>query len=181
MLVYQDGIQTIIRFAGIYGAEVGVGQSQQIAAFAMVQLLGVPFAFIFGGLGATMGTKRAIFLALSVYAVAATLGYFMTNAVHFFILAALVATVQGGAQALSRSLFARLIPPAKTSEYFGFYAVVERFATVLGPLVFTLSGMLTGSSRSAVLGMIAFFVVGGWLLSRVDIEEGERAARAGVR
>jgi UMF1 family MFS transporter len=88
MLVYQDGIQTIIRFAGIYGAEVGVGQSQQIAAFAMVQLLGVPFAFIFGGLGAKMGTKRAIFLALGVYAVAATLGYFMTNAVHFFILAA---------------------------------------------------------------------------------------------
>ena len=72
MLVYQDGIQTIIRFAGIYGAEVGVGQSQQIAAFAMVQFLGVPFAFIFGGLGAKMGTKRAIFLALAVYAVAAT-------------------------------------------------------------------------------------------------------------
>jgi MFS transporter, UMF1 family len=178
MLVYQDGIQTIIRFAGIYGAEVGVGQSQQIAAFAMVQLLGVPFAFVFGSLGAKMGTKRAIFLALGVYAVAATLGYFMQNATHFFVLAALVATVQGGAQALSRSLFSRLIPPAKTSEYFGFYAVVERFATVLGPLVFTLSGALTGSSRSAVLGMIAFFVVGGWLLSRVDLEEGERVARA---
>lgn len=179
MLVYQDGIQTIIRFAGIYGAEVGVGQSQQIAAFAMVQFVGVPFAFMFGSLGARIGTKRAIFLALGVYAVAATLGYFMTNATHFFILAALVATVQGGAQALSRSLFARLIPPAKTSEYLGFYAVVERFATVLGPLVFTLSGMLTGSSRSAVLGMIVFFVAGGWLLSLVDVEEGERVARAG--
>ena len=125
-----------------------------------------------------MGTKRAIFLALAVYAVAATLGYFMQNATHFFLLAGLVATVQGGAQALSRSLFSRLIPPAKTSEYFGFYAVVERFATILGPLVFTLSGALTGSSRSAVLGMIAFFVAGGWLLSRVDVEAGERAARA---
>jgi UMF1 family MFS transporter len=179
MLVYQDGIQTIIRFAGIYGAEVGVGQSAQIAAFAMVQLLGVPFAFVFGSLGARLGTKRAIFLALSVYTVAAVLGYFMQNATHFFLLAGLVATVQGGAQALSRSLFSRLIPPAKTSEYFGFYAVVERFATILGPLVFTLSGALTGSSRSAVLGMIAFFAVGGWLLSRVDVAEGERAARAG--
>jgi MFS transporter, UMF1 family len=178
MLVYQDGIQTIIRFAGIYGAEVGVGQSQQIAAFAMVQLLGVPFAFVFGSLGTRLGTKRAIFLALAIYTVAATLGYFMQNATHFFLLAGLVATVQGGAQALSRSLFSRLIPPAKTSEYFGFYAVVERFATILGPLVFTLSGALTGSSRSAVLGMIVFFVAGGWLLSRVDVEEGERAARA---
>ena len=141
MLVYQDGIQTIIRFAGIYGAEVGVGQSAQIAAFAMVQLLGVPFAFVFGALGTRLGTKRAIFLALSVYTVAAVLGYFMQNATHFFLLAGLVATVQGGAQALSRSLFSRLIPPAKTSEYFGFYAVVERFATILGPLVFTLSGV----------------------------------------
>jgi UMF1 family MFS transporter len=180
MLVYQDGIQTIIRFAGIYGAEVGVGQSSQIAAFAMVQLLGVPFAFIFGSLGSRLGTKRAIFLALMVYTVAAVLGFFMQNATHFFLLAGLVATVQGGAQALSRSLFSRLIPPAKTSEYFGFYAVVERFATILGPLVFTLSGALTGSSRSAVLGMIAFFVTGGWLLSRVDVEAGERAARAEV-
>ena len=179
MLVYQDGIQTIIRFAGIYGAEVGVGQTQQIAAFAMVQMLGVPFSFLFGSLGARMGTKRAVFLALTVYSLAATLGYFMQNATHFFILAALVATVQGGAQALSRSLFSRVIPPAKTSEYFGFYAVVERFATILGPLVFTLSGVLTGSSRAAVLGMIAFFVVGGYLLSRVDVEEGERVARAG--
>jgi UMF1 family MFS transporter len=174
MLVYQDGIQTIIRFAGIYGAEVGVGQSEQIAAFAMVQLLGVPFAFLFGALGGRLGTRRAIFLALAVYTVAAILGYFMQNATHFFLLAGLVATVQGGAQALSRSLFSRLIPPAKTSEYFGFYAVVERFATILGPLVFTVSGALTGSSRSAVLGMIAFFVAGGWLLSRVDVAEGER-------
>ncbi|MEZ5292790.1 MAG: MFS transporter [Vicinamibacterales bacterium] len=178
MLVYQDGIQTIIRFAGIYGAEVGVGQSEQIAAFAMVQLVGVPFSFLFGSLGARMGTKRAIFLALGVYALAAALGYFMRNATDFFILAAMVGTVQGGAQALSRSLFARLIPPSKTSEYFGFYAVVERFATVLGPLLFTLSGALTGSTRSAVLGMIVFFVAGGWLLSRVDVAEGEAAARA---
>lgn len=180
MLVYQDGIQTIIRFAGIYAEEVGVKQSQQIAAFAMVQILGVPFSFVFGALGARIGTRRGIFVALAVYAVAATAGYFMQNATHFFILAGLVGTVQGGAQALSRSLFARLIPPAKTSEYFGFYAVVERFATVLGPLLFTLSGALTGSSRSAILGMIAFFAVGGWLLSRVDVEAGERAARGEI-
>ncbi|MGD9902843.1 MAG: MFS transporter [Vicinamibacterales bacterium] len=179
MLVYQDGIQTIIRFAGIYGAEVGVGQSAQIAAFAMVQLVGVPFAFLFGSLGPRLGTRRAILVALAVYTVAAVLGYFMQNATHFFLIAGLVATVQGGAQALSRSLFARLIPPAKTSEYFGFYAVVERFATILGPLVFTLSGAVTGSARSAVLGMIVFFVAGAWLLMRVDVEAGERAARAG--
>jgi UMF1 family MFS transporter len=177
MLVYQDGIQTIIRLAGVYGAEIGIGQTEQITAFAMVQFLGIPFAFLFGRLGTRMGTKQAIGLSLVVYAGASVLGYFMTTATHFFILAALVATVQGGSQALSRSLFARMVPQAKVSEYFGFYAVVERFATVLGPLVFTLSIALTGSSRSAVLAIVLFFAAGGALLSRVDVAAGERAAR----
>lgn len=178
MLVYQDGIQTIIRLAGVYGAEIGIGQTEQIAAFALVQFLGVPFAFVFGSLGARIGTKTAIFISLAVYAAASVLGFFMTTAVHFFILAALVATVQGGSQALSRSLFARLIPASKVSEYFGFYAVVERFATVLGPLVFTISIALTGSSRSAVLAIVLFFIAGAALLSRVDVEAGERAVAA---
>jgi MFS transporter, UMF1 family len=179
MLVYQDGIQTIIRMAAVYATELGIGQTPQIAAFAMVQFIGVPFSFLFGALGARIGTKRAIFLALAVYAFACVLGYFMTTATHFFVLAALIGMVQGGSQALSRSLFSRLIPPAKASEYFGFYAVVERFATILGPAVFTVSVIVTGSSRNAVLLVILFFVAGAWLLSRVDVEEGERAAREG--
>jgi UMF1 family MFS transporter len=178
MLLYQDGIQTIIRLAGVYGAEIGIDQTAQIAAFVMVQFLGIPFSFLFGWLGGRIGTKRAIFLAITVYAVATILGYFMTTVVHFFVLAALVATVQGGAQALSRALFARMIPANKTSEFFGFFAVAERFATVLGPLVFTVSIALTGSSRSAVLGILLFFVAGAALLSLVDEEEGVRAARA---
>jgi UMF1 family MFS transporter len=177
MLLYQDGIQTIIRMAAVYGAEIGIAQTAQIAAFVMVQFLGIPFAFIFGSLGARIGTKRAIFIAIGVYALATILGYFMTTVTHFFILAALVATVQGGAQALSRALFSRLIPPDRTTEFFGFYAVAERFATVLGPLVFTLSVALTGSSRSAVLVILLFFVAGAWVLSLVDEEEGMRAAR----
>jgi UMF1 family MFS transporter len=178
MLLYQDGIQTIIRMAAVYGAEVGIDQTAQIAAFVMVQFLGIPFAFLFGSLGARIGTKRAIFIAIAVYAVATILGYFMTTVTHFFVLAALVATVQGGAQALSRALFARMIPANKTSEFFGFFAVAERFATVLGPLVFTVSVAITGSSRSAVLAILLFFVAGAWLLSLVDEEEGVRAARA---
>jgi UMF1 family MFS transporter len=177
MLLYQDGIQTIIRMAAVYGAEIGIAQTAQIAAFVMVQFLGIPFAFIFGSLGARIGTKRAIFIAIGVYALATILGYFMTTVTHFFILAALIATVQGGAQALSRALFSRLIPADRTSEFFGFFAVAERFATVLGPLVFTLSVALTGSSRSAVLVILLFFIAGAWMLSLVDEEEGMRAAR----
>ena len=178
MLLYQDGIQTIIRMASVYGAEIGIDQNSQIAAFVMVQFLGIPFSFLFGSLGARIGTKRALFIALAVYTLATILGYFMTTVTHFFILAGLVATVQGGAQALSRALFSRLIPARKSSEFFGFFAVAERFATVLGPLVFTVSVALTGSSRTAVLFIVLFFFAGAALLSMVDEKAGELAARA---
>ena len=177
MLLYQDGIQTIIRMASVYGAEIGIDQNSQIAAFVMVQFLGIPFSFLFGSLGARIGTKRALFIALGVYTLATILGFFMTTVTHFFILAGLVATVQGGAQALSRALFSRLIPARKSSEFFGFFAVAERFATVLGPLVFTVSVALTGSSRTAVLFIVMFFFAGAALLSMVDEKAGERAAR----
>lgn len=179
MLLYQDGIQTIIRMAAVYGAEIGIAQTSQIAAFVMVQFVGIPCSFAFGALGARIGTKRAIFIAISVYAAATVFGYFMTSATHFFILAGLIATVQGGAQALSRSLFSRMVPADRTSEFFGFFAIAERFATVLGPAVFTLSVALTGSSRSAVLAILLFFVAGAWLLSLVDEEAGMRAAQQG--
>jgi MFS transporter, UMF1 family len=112
-----------------------------------------------------------------VYTLATIIGYFMTTVTQFFMLAAMIATVQGGAQALSRALFARLIPVNKASEFFGFFAVAERFATVLGPLVFTLSVIITGSSRLAVLFIIFFFAAGAALLAFVDEEEGMRAAR----
>jgi UMF1 family MFS transporter len=178
MLLYQDGIQTIIRMASVYGAEIGIDQNAQIAAFVMVQFLGIPFSFLFGSLGSRIGTKRALFIALAVYTMTSILGYFLTTVVQFFILAGLVATVQGGAQALSRAMFSRLIPVSKSSEFFGFYAVAERFATVLGPLVFWLSVSITGSSRFAVLFIIVFFAAGAVLLSLVDEKAGEAAARA---
>jgi UMF1 family MFS transporter len=180
MLLYQDGIQTIIRMASVYGAEIGIDQNAQIAAFVMVQFLGIPFSFIFGALGAKIGTKRALFIALAVYTLATIIGFFMTTVTQFFMLAAMIATVQGGAQALSRALFSRLIPVNKSSEFFGFYAVAERFATVLGPLVFTVSVLMTGSSRFAVLFIITFFAAGAVLLALVDEEEGMRAARYGT-
>jgi UMF1 family MFS transporter len=168
MLLYQDGIQTIIRLAGVFGAEAGIPIASQIAAFVMVQFIGIPFAFLFGSLGARIGTKRAIFIALAVYSLATILGYSMRTTRDFFVLAGLIGTVQGGAQALSRALFARLIPLDKTSEFFGFFAVAERFATVLGPAVVTVSIALTGSARTAILGILGFFIAGALVLSLVD-------------
>jgi UMF1 family MFS transporter len=102
----------------------------------------------------------------------------MTTVVHFFLLAFMIGTVQGGAQALSRALFSRLIPRDRTSEFFGFFAVAERFATVFGPAIFTISVMLTGNSKSAILAILGLFVAGAWVLSLVDEAEGVRAANA---
>ncbi len=179
MLLYQDGIQTVIRMSSVYGAEVGIEQTSQIAAFVMVQFVGIPCAFLFGALGSRIGSKTCIFIAIGVYILAAGLAYFMTSVTHFFILAFLVALVMGGSQALSRAMFARLIPQDRSSEFFGFYAVSERFATVFGPALFTISVLVTGSSRSAILAIVGLFIAGGFVLSLVDEKEGMRAAARG--
>jgi MFS transporter, UMF1 family len=177
-LLYNDGIQTIIRMSSIYGAEIGIDQNAQIAAFVMVQFVGVPCSFAFGAVAARIGAKTAIFFALAVYVSISVLGYFMSAAWHFFVLAFLVGLVQGGSQALSRSLFARMTPPAKSSEYFSFFAVFEKFAGIFGPLVFGASVMLFQSSRAAILSVIVFFVTGAIVLAFVDVEAGEAAARS---
>ena len=176
-LIYNDGIGTIIRMASLYGAQLGIAESHLIGALLLVQFVGVPFAFVFGWLAGKIGAKQAIFLALAVYAGISVLGYFMKTAVHFYALAILVGTVQGGSQALSRSLFASMIPRERSSEFFGFFAVTERTAGILGPATFALAIALTGSSRGAILSVIAFFIIGAAILSRVDIAAGQRAVR----
>jgi UMF1 family MFS transporter len=176
-LIYNDGIQTIIRMSSIYGAEIGIDRNAQIAAFVLVQFVGVPCAFLFGAMAGRIGAKTALFGALAVYTGISMLGYFMTTEWQFFVLAFLVGTVQGGSQALSRSLFARMIPKDKSSEYFGFFAVFEKFAGIAGPAVFAASITLFQSSRAAVLSVIVFFVVGALVLTRVDVAAGQAQAQ----
>jgi UMF1 family MFS transporter len=176
-MVYNDGIQTIIKMAAAYGAEMGIDQGALIGAILIVQFVGVPFAFGFGMLAGRIGAKRAIFLGLLVYAGISILGYFMRTAAHFFLLAILVGMVQGGTQALSRSLFASMVPPHKSGEFFGFYSVFEKFANIFGPLLFSIVITATGSARSGILSVIVFFIVGAWLLSLVNVQEGQRVAR----
>ena len=175
-LIYNDGIGTIIRMAGPYGQEIGLPQIALITAFVMVQFVGIPFAFAFGWLAGRIGAKTSIFIALLVYVVISIVGYYMTSAWQFFLLSFLVATVQGGSQALSRSLFASMIPPSKSSEFFGFFGVFEKFAGIVGPALFAITVRATGSSRNAILSVIAFFVIGALLLWKVDVEEGKRVA-----
>lgn len=177
-LVYNDGIQTIIRFATIYGSEIGIGRDALIGAILLVQFVGVPFAFLFGRLAGRLGVKESILVGLGVYAGISVLGYRMETAEHFYALAVLVAMVQGGTQALSKSLFASMIPSHKSAEFFGFFGVVEKFAGIVGPALFTVAVTLTGSSRNAILAVGLLFVAGALLLLPVDVEEGREVARA---
>lgn len=180
-LVYNDGIQTIIRMATAYGVEIGIEQQSLIIAILIVQFVGFPFAFVFGALAGRIGAKRAIFIGLLAYTLISIVGYFMQSARDFYVLAFLVGMVQGGTQALSRSLFASMIPAHKSGEFFGFYSVFEKFASIGGPLLFAATIQLTGSSRNAILGVIAFFIVGAWILSRVNVAEGQRLAQEAER
>ncbi|MFU8803054.1 MAG: MFS transporter [Bradymonadaceae bacterium] len=177
-LIYNDGIGTIIRMAAIYGAEKGIDPGVLIGSILLVQFVGVPFTFLFGSLAGRIGPKAAIFVGLVVYTGISVLGYFLETALHFVILAFLVGMVQGGTQALSRSLFASMIPRHKSGEFFGFFAVFEKFAGIFGPGIFALMIVLTGSSATAILSIISFFVVGGTVLYFVDVDEGRAVARA---
>jgi MFS transporter, UMF1 family len=177
-LIYNDGIGTVIRMATLYATQIGIASGDLILALLIVQFVGIPFAFLFGTLADRIGAKRAIFFSLVVYVAITTLGYFMKYAWHFYVLAILVGTVQGGSQALSRSLFASMIPKAKSSEFFGFFSVSDKFAGILGPLVFAIAIKGFGSIHSAILSVIVFFAIGAWLLTKVDVEEGVRIATA---
>lgn len=176
-LLYNDGIGTIIKVAAIYGTEIGLEGTPMILAILITQIIGIPATFAFGQVAGRIGTRASIFAALAVYCVVSVLGYFMTTATHFYLLAGLVGLVQGGAQALSRSLFSSMIPRERSSEMFALFGVFEKFAGIAGPFVFWLMLQLTGSSRNAILSVIGFFILGGLLLTRVDVEAGRRAVR----
>ena len=177
-MIYNDGIQTIQKMAAPYGKELGIADSVLIAAILVVQFVGFPFAFLFGAIAGRIGAKRTIFIGLIVYAGISVFGFYMRTATQFVILAVMVATVQGGTQALSRSLFASLIPTHKSGEFFGFYSVFEKFASIFGPLLFWITIATTGNSRNAILSVVLFFAIGAFVLSRVRVKEGQEAARA---
>ena len=153
-----------------------------IAAIAAVQLLGLLLAWILGPLLFTrladaIDTRRAVLIALLIYSVIAGWGFFLNSVIEFWFLAWMVSVVQGGSQALSRSLFSSMSPASKSGEFFGLFGVMEKFSAIIGPLVFALAAANFGSSRPAVLSLVAFFIVGGYLLTRVNVEEGKSVAR----
>ena len=161
--------------------DIGLGQQALIVAIFIAQLVGIPFAFLFGALAGRIGARRSILIGLVVYMGVSIYAYFLRTEAEFLALAVVVGMVQGGTQALSRSLFASLIPRHKSSEFFGFWSVLEKFAGVAGPALFATVHGLTGESRQAILSIVAFFVIGALLLTRVDVEAGRAAARGADR
>ncbi|MEV6962177.1 MFS transporter [Streptomyces sp. NPDC051207] len=171
-LVYNDGIQTVISQASVYGSkELGLGQSTLIVAVLLVQVLAVAGALALGRLARTYGAKRTILGSLVAWTVTLAAGYFLPagEPVWFFVLAAGIGLVLGGSQALSRSLFSHLVPPGKEAEYFSAYEISDRGMSWLGPLLFGLTYQLTGSYREAIISLVAFFVLGFALLARVPV------------
>jgi UMF1 family MFS transporter len=176
-LVYNDAVNTIIKMGVIFGGLIGIPLSSMMVTLVVVQLVGVPFSFAFGALADRIGAKRAIFVALAVYTGISVYAFVLRTAAQFLVLGVLVGTVQGGAQALGRSLFATLVPRHKAGEMFGFFGVFDRFGGVMGTFVFGVVLNLTGSPRPAILTLVVFFVLGAFLLSLVDVERGRRVAR----
>ena len=174
--LYADGIGTIIKMAIAFGDEIGIGTIDLVGALLLTQVLGIPFTLGFGKLADRIGAKKGIFLGLCVYTGVTIGGYFITKAIHFWMLAFFIGLVQGGTQALSRSLYGSMVPKNKSAEFFGFYNISGKFAGVAGPAIFGLVGQLTQTSRLGILSLIFFFIIGGLLLLKVDVEEGRRVA-----
>jgi MFS transporter, UMF1 family len=173
-LVYNDGIQTVISQASIYGSEeLGLGQSTLIGAVLLVQVLAVAGALGLGRLARIYGAKRTILGSLIAWTATLGAGYFLPAGapVWFFVLAAGIGLVLGGSQALSRSLFSHLVPPGKEAEYFSAYELSDRGMSWLGPLLFGFTYQLTGSYRDAIISLVAFFALGFVLLARVPVRQ----------
>ncbi|MFI6289685.1 MFS transporter [Streptomyces sp. NPDC051018] len=178
-LVYNDGIQTVISQASIYGSkELGLGQTTLIVAVLLVQVLAVAGALLMGRLARTHGAKRTILASLAVWTLILVAGYFLPAEapLWFFALASAIGLVLGGSQALSRSLFSHLVPHGKEAEYFSAYEMSDRGLSWLGPLVFGLAYQLTGSYRDAIISLVAFFALGFLLLARVPVRRAVAAA-----
>ena len=166
---YIDGVNTIIKMAVNYGTALGLDTNSLLTALLVTQFVGFPSALLFGWLGDRIGARRGILIGLVVYVFITVYAYFLNTETEFFVLAVAVGFVQGGVQCLSRSLFGRLVPEGKNAEFFGFYNMMGKFATVLGPLLIAVVAALTNNERASIVSLVILFAIGGVLLWRVRL------------
>jgi UMF1 family MFS transporter len=178
-LIYNDGIQTVIAMAAIFGkTALGLGTGTLIGTLLVTQFIALPGALLFAKVATHVGSKRTIMITLLLWTGIVAYAYFLTSALEFWILGGLVGLVLGGSQAISRSLYGQLIPRERTAEFFGFFTISNKFASIFGPLVFGLVTDLSENPRNAIVSVVVFFVVGMILLSRVDVERGKQRSMA---
>jgi UMF1 family MFS transporter len=173
-MVYNDGIQTVIAMATIYGSgELQFDTLTLMGCLLMIQFVGVAGSQIFAALAKRYGTKQLVLVSLLIWTGVVVYAFFMTQPVEFWILGVIVGLVLGGSQALSRSLYSRIIPPAASAEFFGFFSVFEKFSAIGGPIVFAVIRQLSGSARLSIISLIIFFVIGFIILLFLNVEKAE--------
>lgn len=179
--LYIDAVDTIVRMAVDYGLAIGFDSRDLITALLIVQFVGFPAALGFGVLGQRIGPKRGILIGLGVYGVITVWAFFMDQTWEFYGMAIAIGLVQGGVQALSRSLYARLIPRQASAEFFGFYNLLGKFAAVLGPVLVGWMAVLSGSNRASILILLVLFAAGAVLLTRVNVEQADKTVPGPAR
>ena len=175
--LYIDGVDTIVRMAVSYGDSLGFDSAILITALLITQFVAFFGSLAYSRIANKIGVKTAILVAIGAYCVITLLGYFMNQSWHFLVLAVGIGLFQGGIQALSRSLYTRIIPKKKSAEFFGFYNMLGKFASVIGPVLVGTIGYLANSQRTGILSLLIPFFLGGYLLVKVNIAEGEMMAK----
>ena len=175
---YIDGVDTVIRMAVDYGTSIGFSTSALIIALLLVQFIAFPATLIYNWFASKIGIKRGIFIGIIGYILISIFASLVSKEWHFYAIAVMIACFQGGIQALSRSLYSTIIPKSNAAEFFGFYNMFGKFAAIIGPPLVGYIGLVTGNPRIGILSVIMLFVLGGIMLTKVDVEEGERVARS---
>ena len=180
-MVYNDGIQTVISMASIYGTEeLNLSVTVLMVTLLVIQIIAAAGAPLFGWLGGKIGPKRAVMLSLVLWSGVVTYAYFLHSATEFFVLGVIVGVVLGGSQALSRSLYGSMVPEEASAEFYGFYSVFAKFSAIWGPIAFAVIRQVTGTARLSIISLMLFFVVGLILLSFVDEEKARQAKFMGA-
>ena len=175
---YIDGVDTIIRMATDYGTALGFPSESLIVALLITQFVAFPSAILYNMLGKKIGVKKAILIAIGAYAVIAIIGFFMNHVSQFYILACAIGLFQGGIQALSRSYYTRLIPKENSSEFYGFFNMLGKFAAIIGPFLVGIVTLITGEQRYGIVSLIILFIAGFILLRKVDESEAKKEIEA---
>jgi UMF1 family MFS transporter len=173
--LYNDGIGTVIKLGALYASSLGIGRNHLLGALLATQFVAIPCALGFGRLAERIGAKPAISIGLAGYVCLSAWAFFLVHPWQFWVLAIGIGTVQGGTQALSRSLFGSMIPPGQSAEFFAFYDLSSKFSGVAGPALFAVILQVTGSPRLGALALSLFFLAGMAVLRRVDVNRGRAA------